>query len=167
MTVIGIDESYKNIGISVIKDNEVIKHKSYSYKGCKNKTEKRKYVKKMIKYFTNRYKCDIIILERVRHFSAGFMSKSYIAATSALIACIVDTAYEFNIPVYSVDTRSWKSQIVGTSKHKENESKKQPTIDFVQNVLGIDVKDDDEADAICIGLYGFIPKEKQKLIKET
>lgn len=167
MIAIGIDQSYKNFGISVIEDGKVIKCNSYNFKGKKNKTEKRNYVRKMIKWFTNKYKCDIIIVERIRTFSQGFMSKDYITSTSALIACIVDEAYKKNIPVYSVDTRSWKAQVVGSSKHKNNESTKKPTLDFVKNSLGIEANNDDEADAICIGLYAFIPKNKQKLKKET
>lgn len=33
---------------------------------------------------------------------------------------IVDTASQYNIPVYSVDTRAWKSASIGTSKEKSN-----------------------------------------------
>lgn len=167
MVILGIDESYTNIGVSVAKDGKTIMFKSYNYKGCKTKTEKRNFTKRMVNYFTKKYKCDIIIVERIRHFSQGFMSKNYIVATASLVAVIIDTAYKYNVPVFSVDTRSWKSKVVGTSKHNKNESSKQPTLDFVRNVLKLDAKNDDEADAICIALYGFIPKNKQKLEREN
>lgn len=84
----------------------------------------------------------------------------------SLIAVIVDTAQDYGVPVYSVDTRSWKAQIVGKSTHDKNESTKQPTLNYVENTLGYTVADDNEADAICISKYGFLSKTKQKLKKE-
>jgi hypothetical protein len=81
----------------------------------------------------------------------------------ALTATIVDTAYEYGIKVYSVDTRSWKAQIVGTSKGIKGDdpkAKKIPTMRFVKK-LGFEV-DDDAADSGCIALYGFTKNQKLK-----
>lgn len=107
----------------------------------------------------------------------------YIKSTGALIGCIVDTASEFGIPVYSADTRSWKSQVVGTSVPKANkynvDPKKWPTIEFLLKQPEVSESDilvkvgkrskkyakkigedkycynDDAADSACIALYGF------------
>lgn len=107
----------------------------------------------------------------------------YIKSTGALIGCIVDTASEFCIPVYSADTRSWKSQVVGTSVPKANkynvDPKKWPTIEFLLRRSDVRKEDllvevgkrskrfafcvggvkycynDDAADSACIALYGF------------
>lgn len=112
--------------------------------------------------------------------SQGFLSMNYILSTSALIMNIVDIAYKYGIKVYSVDTRSWKSNIVGSSKGKKkkvlitkgkNKGKykivtdnKTDTLKYVKNVLKIDTKgDDDVSDAICISKYGFLDKNKRKL----
>ena len=77
--------------------------------------------------------CQIIcIIERIRLQSQGFINIDYIKSIGALNAMIVDTASQYNIPVYSVDTRAWKSASVGTSKEKSNkygfDPKKWPTI---------------------------------------
>lgn len=174
--IIGIDESYTRTGISIAVDNKLKKVSSIDFKGCKNNTEKRRELSRVlsniIKLNQNKAKELIIVCERIRTFSKGFLSTNYIKSTGALIATIIDTAYDFDVPVYSVDTRSWKAQIVGTSKGDKN-----PTIDFVQNLgfdlyvrtnkKGVELYNDDAADSACIALYGFIPKENQKLTKET
>ena len=53
----------------------------------------------------------------------------------ALTSVIVDVCYEYDIPVYSVDTRAWKAQVVGTSKPQVNKfgvpEEKWPTVKWV------------------------------------
>ena len=126
----------------------------------------------------------VVIVERIRQFSGGTLSMDYIKSTGALIGCIVDTAAEYGIPVYSADTRSWKSQVVGTSVPKANsfnvDPKKWPTIEYLlrrrSDVRESDILvpvgkrskkfakklggtkycyNDDAADSACIALYGF------------
>lgn len=111
------------------------------------------------------------------------MSTEYIKQTGALIATIVDAAYEHGIPVYSVDTRAWKSAVIGTSK-PEDGNNKLPAINFIRKLgwedeilipiprkrKGCFEKDgsfymwnDDAADSACIALFGFTPGFKEKL----
>jgi len=191
---IGIDQSYKQTGLAISIDGKIHKIKSIEYKGCECNSEKRKRIIKVlhsaINYCLSEVKVDpqndivdmIIIVERIRLSSQGFLNWGFIKGNSALVATIVDTAYEHDVPVYSVDTRSWKSRIVGSSKgrktkvlitkgknkgkHKTVEDKKGPTMDFVKT-LGFDVKgNDDMADAACISLYAFLPKSQQSLVRE-
>lgn len=114
------------------------------------------------------------------------MSTDYIKQTGALIATIVDVAYEHDIPVYSVDTRAWKSAVIGTSK-PEDGNKKLPAINYVrklgwEDAILIPIKkkrkdsfekdgkhfawNDDAADSACIALFGFTPGYKSKLKEE-
>lgn len=138
--IIGIDESYSRLGMSLMYDNKVVETVSIDYKGCTNNSQKRKEVSKELSDLIKRWRLDrrdaTIIVERIRLRSQGFLSESYMKSTGALVATIIDTAYKMNIPVYSVDTRSWKSQIVGTSKPKENkygiDSHKWPTILYLK-----------------------------------
>lgn len=120
--VIGIDESYTRTGITVLKDKEIVTMKSLSFEGCKTNTEKRKVVRKSLEEIFSNYgnKNMTVITERIRLTSQGFLSESYIKSTGALIATIIDVCSEKCVPVYSVDTRSWKSQIVGNSKPLDN-----------------------------------------------
>lgn len=124
--VIGIDESYTRTGITVLVDTEIFEMYSIDFKGCKTNTEKRDRLHAQLINAINKVTIEawpddiMIICERIRLRSQGFLSESYIKATGALIATIIDTVSIYQIPVYSVDTRSWKGQIVGTSKPLNN-----------------------------------------------
>lgn len=163
--IIGIDESYTRTGIAVTENGKLLYVDSIDFKKMKTKTEKRCAIRKALNSLILNYKPKIIICEKIRTFSQGFISKSYISATGALIATIVDIAFKHDVPVYSVDTRSWKSKVVGTSKHKTS-NKKLETIEFIKNEFDFDVEgNDDMADAICISLYPL--KQGAILNRET
>lgn len=120
--IIGIDQSYTRTGITVLKDKKLHRMKSLDFKGCRNNTEKRELLSGVLESLINETDSDNIkiITERIRLRSQGFLSEAYIKSTGALIATIIDVADTYDIPVYSVDTRSWKSQIVGNSKPLDN-----------------------------------------------
>lgn len=189
--IIGIDESYKRTGISIVADGKIKSINSIDFQKIKTNSEKRKILRQklneLIIKLKSRAKEIIIIVERIRLHSAGFISEDYIKSIGALIAVIVDTAYNYNVPVYSVDTRAWKSKIVGTTKAEENnlyvDPKKYPTIKYlidlgyadklkaylpentkIKNYLEDDkgkyLYNDDAADSACIALYGTLKDAK-------
>ena len=205
--VIGIDQSYTRTGITVLCDKEIFEMYSLDFKGCKTNTDKRNHLSERLSEIVKDINTDIgadsvtIITERIRLRSQGFLSENYIKSTGALIATIIDIAGKYKFPVYSVDTRSWKSQIVGTSKPMNNpygiNPEKYPTIQYMKrNGLlywiaeeyegrgekgviwatrrfagggkeKVRIKvNDDLADSYCIAMYGFLPKNKQKLKEE-
>lgn len=186
--VIGIDQSYTRTGISIAADGKLLKVGYIPFEPSECHSEKRKKVKdkliQIIKLNQSKASQMVIIVERIRQFSGGNLSMDYIKSTGALIGCIVDTAAEYGVPVYSADTRSWKSQVVGTSVPKANkfyvDPKKWPTIEFllkgrtdvrerdilvpvgkrakkfVKQIDGVKYcYNDDAADSACIALYGF------------
>lgn len=202
--VIGIDQSYTRTGITILEDKKILRMKSIDFHDCSNNTEKRLEIytyletifkRRLGKQIENRNV--IIITERIRLRSQGFLSEAYIKSTGALVATIIDVANIYDIPVYSVDTRSWKGQIVGDSKPLNNSyginKEKYRTILYMRNkgllryiaepytgrgkqgVVNIKINgkktpckiNDDLADSYCIAMYGFIPKEKQKLKEEN
>jgi hypothetical protein len=191
--VIGIDESYKNTGVTVNKNNgEELKVFAIHAEPLENNSLKRQMIKewlvKIIKHVKKVYpNAEVIcIIERIRLQSKGFLNIDYIKSIGALNALIVDTMYDYGIETFSVDTRAWKSAVVGTSKPMENKyglpAEKYPTI--VWNVKngrkkeiinynvgkkkkGVIVKgdrnytyDDDKSDSIAISFYGFTNKPK-------
>nr|DAH44188.1 MAG TPA: HOLLIDAY JUNCTION RESOLVASE [Caudoviricetes sp.] len=196
--VIGIDQSYTRTGITVLEDKKILGMHSVNFDGCKTNTEKREHLKHFIESLFDNYNIDnvTVITERIRLRSQGFLSESYIKSTGALIATIIDIFATYDIPVYSVDTRSWKSQIVGNSKPLENSyginKEKYRTILYLrskgllkhivepytgrgkQGVVNIKINgkktpckiNDDLADSYCIAMYGFLPEHKQKLKEE-
>lgn len=196
--VIGIDQSYNNCGISIFCDNKKKYIGSIKFNPNQSNSEKRYILSNRLEHFLELKigvcKEVIIIVERIRQFSGGVFSMDYIKSTGALIATIVDIGYKYGIKVYSVDTRAWKTQIVGTSKPQNNKyginPKKWPTILFIKKkgwlssvieelpekskkqkgILCINGKkyiiNDDACDSVCIALYGFLPKSKQNLKEE-
>lgn len=137
--VIGIDQSYTRTGITILKDKEVVEMFSLEYEHCKNNSEKRTALENTLyeMVLDHNITNPLVITERIRLRSQGFLSEAYIKATGALIAIIIDFFHYYNeTPVYSVDTRSWKSQIVGTSKPLSNpygiNPEKYPTILYMR-----------------------------------
>jgi len=193
---IGIDESYTRTGISIAADGELLKVSGTSFRGASCKSDKRKQLVDILHKLLGKAQPQaeevVIICERIRTFSQGhqkakgkegevespasFLNMNYINATGALIATIVDVAHTYNIDVFSVDTRSWKARVVGTSK-AQGKDKKLATLKYVVklgfrdsiksvNKNGKVKWDDDAADSACIALYAFLPPAAQTLKKE-
>lgn len=197
--VIGIDQSYKNTGVTVNVNNGERLRVLNIYTDCyKTNSIKRKVLKeklnRIVKHVEEKYPdAEVVcIIERIRLKSQGFLNINYIKGIGALNALIVDIMYDNGVETYSVDTRAWKSAIVGTSKPMENkygiEPEKYPTIlwnikngrkkeiinyDVGKKKKGVIVKgdkkyryDDDRSDSIAISFYGFLPAKIQKLEEE-
>jgi len=187
--IIGIDQSYTRTGIAIAADGKLLKVSSLAFKGLHSPTEKRKHLTNVLTRILdlNAHKASecYVICERIRTFSHNnndnsqnqmFISTNYIKSAGALVATIVDVANSYGVKVYSADTRSWKAQIVGTSKASQSGNKKLATIKHVINLgfsssvtsvnrNGKTVYDDDACDAACIALYGFHKNQKLKIEK--
>lgn len=137
---IGIDQSYKNTGISISINGKLKMITSIDLTKLNTKSEKRKLVaskiQKAIDLCKKKNADEInLIFERVRLRSQGFLSMDYIQSMSGLNTTIIDTCFENGIKAYSVDTRCWKAQVVGTSKPENNKygvaSEKWPTVKWL------------------------------------
>lgn len=145
--VLGIDESYANTGMSITYGNpfysyETIDCISIDGSSAKDKNEYRTLLLDEICTLLNKHKdksngtieC-ITVVERIRQFSRGFISIGYIKSMGALIAYIIEASSQYVMPTFSVDTRCWKSTVVGNSKPMVNSfhvaPEKYPTLDYV------------------------------------
>lgn len=121
---IGIDQSYENTGVSISADGKLLKVTSLYLGNLKSNSEKRRCLKsfltKVIQKVKPRCKNITCVIERIRLRSQGFINIDYIKSIGALNAVIVDVMTDYGISVYSVDTRCWKSRIVGTCKPMDN-----------------------------------------------
>lgn len=194
--IVGIDQSYKNTGISIIADGEIKKVTSKDLTCYESNTERRRALRKtldgLLRSVTQKADSVVCIIERIRLQSQGFLNINYIKSIGALNALIVDTMAEYEIPVYSVDTRCWKAQVVGTSKPRPNKygvpEEKWPTVNWVnkqgfkssilKEVTGRKTKgtfigsngtkymfDNDAADSCAIAMFGVVG-DKDKLQEE-
>lgn len=192
---IGIDQSYKNCGVSISADGQLLKVTHVKLEQCRTNTDRRRllkaYLDNMLKSITPKADSIICIIERIRLHSQGFLNIDYIKSMGALNAVIIDIMDEYNIPVYSVDTRCWKSQVIGTSKPKDNNlgvpKEKYPTVEWcikqgfeksvLRTIKGRKVKgtfirkgirymyDNDACDSSAISMFYFVG-DKEKLKQE-
>lgn len=193
--VIGIDQSYKNTGVSVCADGELKKVTSIHLEKCASNSERREIIRarlaRLLDNATGKSREVVCIIERIRLHSQGFLNMDYIKSIGALNALIIDTCYEYGVAVYSVDTRCWKSTVVGTSKGCPNDfgvpEEKWPTVRWLVNrgfessilekVEGRRNKgtfmsggrkweyNNDAADSAAISVFGFMG-DKSKLKEE-
>lgn len=137
--VIGIDQSYNNTGISIAADGKLRKVRSLQLSDYKQNSEKRRALSEtidgLLRSVGQKSENIVCIIERIRLRSQGFLNIDYIKSIGALNSIIVDKCHEYGIEVYSVDTRCWKAQVIGTSKPKANKygvpEEKWPTVRWV------------------------------------
>lgn len=136
--VIGIDQSYQNTGVSIVVDGKLKDVKSIRLDKYKNNSQKRGALRtklqRLMSDVTNKTNSVVCIVERARLHGGptSFVNIDAIKAMGALTATIVDVMDQYGVKVYSVDTRCWKSQVIGTSKPQSNNygvpEEKWPTI---------------------------------------
>lgn len=184
--VIGIDQSYNNTGISIAADGKLVKVKSLQLDKYKLNSDKRRALANtldgLLKVVCSKAKEVVCIIERIRLRSQGFLNIDYIKSIGALNGTIVDICHNHCISVYSVDTRCWKAQVIGTSKPMPNKfgvpEEKWPTVKWLikqgweESILmpidsrktkGTFIRDgqkymynNDAADSAGIAMFGFI-----------
>lgn len=137
--VVGIDQSYNNTGISIAADGKLLKVRSLQLDGYKTNSERRRALANtlsgLLRSVCPKAKEVVCIIERIRLHSQGFLNIDYIKSIGALNSIIVDKCSEHDVPVYSVDTRCWKAQVIGTSKPMPNKygvpEEKWPTVKWL------------------------------------
>src|SRR5574344_1199816 len=134
--IIGIDQSYNNTGISIAADRKLVKVRSLQLDSYKTNSDKRRALANtldgLLKAVCPKAREVVCIIERIRLRSQGFLNIDYIKSIGALNSIIVDVCHNQCVPVYSVDTRCWKAQVIGTSKPMANKfgvpEEKWPTV---------------------------------------
>jgi Holliday junction resolvasome RuvABC endonuclease subunit len=169
--VLGIDQSYSKIGFAAVTKGRILRADTVDLRKLKWNSQRRLAVRALMLHWIETYKPKVIMVERVRLFGGSRIALGTIQQLSAMTAVIVDTAFTHqtysvramgiirkSIPVYSVDTRAWKSQILGSAKADKEESliwlgKKYKLSDGLDNNAG---------DAAAIASYAFVPEPKVK-----
>ena len=137
--IIGIDQSYNNTGISIAADGKLKKVRSLHLDGYKTNSDRRGALAEtldgLLSSVGQKAEEIVCIIERIRLTSQGFLNIDYIKSIGALNSIIVDKCHEYGVEVYSVDTRCWKAQVIGTSKGMPNKfgvpDEKWPTVKWL------------------------------------
>jgi Holliday junction resolvasome RuvABC endonuclease subunit len=151
-TVLAFDQSYSNIGYAYWDgkdfnpyDVRQSKYGSFRIDSFETKFAKRSFIKVLAKGLDLTFNPDIIVVEQIRMFNKGFAKLTPIVDLAEIISCIVDELYPKK--VYAIDSRSWKSKVIGDAS-----ADKVAAVKFVKDNFGIDA-DHDTCDAICQSLY--------------
>ena len=189
---IGVDQSYTDTGIAVVRGGKVVYVGDVNFKGCADRYEKRLQLVSKLEGIILKLKTKYAVsvnIEAVRLFSGSqpHISTQYIFATCALVGIIVDVCRKHSVPVYWVETRSWKKAILGRSKptgRKLAGVKDKNKVDAIMYCIALGLKDkisyvvkcgknkgqikynDNRADAVCIALCGALHKDKIKNIED-
>ena len=150
MFTLAVDQSYKNSGIAASYGNpfwdggrmDLVHVSSLDMASTKDKVDYRVSLASEVtqalmscKEQVEEASLVIVLCERIRQFSRGFTSMPYIVQMGALIAYIEEAAHMHGLPLWTVDTRCWKSTVIGTSQPMLNSynvpPEKFPTVDYV------------------------------------
>lgn len=187
--VIGIDQSYNNTGISIAADGKLKKVRSLDLSKHNTNSDKRRALAEtldgLLRSVAQKSGHVVCIIERIRLRSQGFLNIDYIKSIGALNSIIVDKCREYGVEVFSVDTRCWKSQVIGTSKPQANKrgvpEEKWPTVKWLikqgwEDSILIQVQgkkskgtftrdgqkymyNNDAADSAGIAMFGFVGEQ--------
>ena len=196
VATLGLDQSYKRTGLSVAVDGKLKVVRSIQMPPDASKSQKRGLlhdeVKQALRTLLKRADEVVCIVEQTRFYSGGHVSFDYIKSTGALNAVIADTCAEHGVQCFSIDTRAWKSAVLGSAKKVENEFGVPPekwmavqfvkSLGFEENLLlevaGRRTKgtfttdsgrweyDNDAADSACIALSWWKAKPEMFTLEE-
>lgn len=150
--VLAFDQSYSNIGFAYWNGKEFIdkSYGSFNIKSIGNNIVKRAFIRTLARGLVETFKPEMVIVEQIRMFNKGFAKLGPIVDLAEMITTIVDEV--FPLPVYAIDSRSWKAKVIGDAS-----ADKEQAVKFVKDNFGIDA-DHDTCDAICQSLYPSKPK---------
>lgn len=144
MIILAIDQAYKHSGFSVFKDGEYVNHGSYVVD--KNDNSEVRYEKfiENIKNLIEEYKPDLVVTEKAW---LGPNAKVY-SLISELIGIIRCYCFLKEIKFDTIQVTTYRSKL-------GIKNKKEYVIEYIQKSFpDLELKNDDESDAICLGLYG-------------
>ena len=175
--IIGIDLGNKSRNsISVVDGDKLLEYSNLLYEPSKTTTlEHRQKICKQIQCYIDKYKLTIddwILFEKINSFMHGYRSKIENITSLAFIQATIINEFSDKISIAEVPVVSWKAKALGNRGAKKEDSVAYVEKHYPQVDLDIIIehkrkgtteikKDDDTADAICIGLYGNIVNKKE------
>ena len=138
------DAKYKKSGVIDFDTNECKKR----YKG--NSDKRLEDMCLAIIDLLKKYEPDIIVIEKL-NVMRNMTAVRHLSKVIGVVYCysILNGCY-----YYEIQASQWRSQIGIQGKNRKRDEYKQLAIEYVKDILGIDVTDD-EADSICAGI-GYI-----------
>jgi len=139
--VLGIDQSYSNFGFAVYDGEKFLESGSFKL-GNIERFDKRKIIRDRFEGLKKKYKIDLVVYEQTRLFNANATVLNNIVLLAELAMVINESFHEYE--KYTVDSRSWKSKVLGKAGATKDDS-----VSYILENYSVKVCHD-EADAMCI-----------------
>lgn len=165
--IIGIDLGNKTRNsICVMNNNELLDWNRLDYSDAESAWHHRQKIVNQINYYIKKYKLtknDYLLFEEIAFYRGK--SRMYNIVSMAFLQATIINAFSNKISISTVHVQSWKSKVLGNRSAKKEDAVAfiedkypQVNLDLVIHKKKGDIieKDNDTADAICIGLYGSI-----------
>lgn len=180
--IIGVDLGNKTRNsICVMQGEELLDWSRLNYSESESAWHHRKKIVQQIDEYIKKYKLtkdDYILFEEIAFYRG--VSRMYNIVSMAFLQATLINEFSDRISISTVHVQSWKSKVLGNRSAKKEDAvafieSKYPQVDLdivVHHPKKGDeiIKDNDTADAICIGLYGSIADKKkldEKLVNYT
>lgn len=180
--IIGIDLGNKTRNsICVMQGEKLLEWSRLNYADSKSAWHHRKKIVKQINEYIKKYKLtknDYLLFEEIAFYRG--ISRMYNIVSMAFLQATIINEFSDKISISAVHVQSWKCKVLGNRSAKKEDAvafveSKYPQVDLdiiiEHKKKGIEiVKDNDTADAICIGLFGSIVDKKkldEKLVNYT
>lgn len=170
--IIGIDLGNKSRNsIALMDGDKLIEWSRLNYNDSQTPYHHRQKICKQIKNYIKKYnltKNDYLIFEEIAFYPGK--SRMYNIVSMAFLQATIINEFSDKISICTVHVQSWKSKVLGNRK-----ATKEDTVQFVEthypevdlNIIKTYkrkadeiIKDNDTADAICIGIFGnMVEKE--------
>ena len=157
MRVLSMDQSTRITGWSLFQDSKYVKSGVIDLHKIKNTDERSKQMGlELCKIIKNNQPDEIIIEEVAMQSNADTLKK-----LARIQGMAIGFATAHNIPTHILEPTKWRSALKFSQGPKvKREELKQQSRDFVKNILGLDIKSEDENEAIAINeaahkIYGF------------
>lgn len=153
MILLALDLSTKSTGYAFFKDGKILEYGCFT-QNSKNVLNRIDSITEEIKNIITKYKIDKIVAEEVLPESVGNNQKTYKALIYLQAAVALMVNRELGIEIEFIGASSWRSKLgIHTGRGLRRDTLKEADINYARTHCGIaDLINDDEADAICIGL---------------
>lgn len=148
--LIALDQASKT-GYSVWDDDKLINYGVYDGSNIKDGDKRISQIKEFTAGLIDKYNPAFVVLEDIQLQYGNVKSYKFLAKLLGVLSVL---CVELSVKYDVVNANTWRSGLGLNSKNKR-EVQKLKSIKFANNTFGLEVSDDNVADAICLGYYAI------------
>jgi len=150
MNILGVDLGTRHFALCIMNEEGICHTEELDMSKIKSHKERRKMVWELLNEMDCDYsivKPDMVVLEKIILFHKSHINVDTIKRLGGLSYLVIDHYY--GVDSYEVPVQSWKTSVLGSAR-----ATKEDAIVYVKEKYGVETKNDNLADAICIAECG-------------